>query len=398
MKPSLLIICHTYAVPEHAKKLASLARFFDLTCATVMPRFLGAQYGASIPPRDPASCSWIHYELPAVGRTPFTTAAMLAGLSPLIRSRSWDYVLVENEPWSLVKWQTLLACRLPGASVQHYGEFTWENVPRPGLKGIILSWVYRLTSLWADFWVCGNQAAARLVMHHGMPFQRVIVCPQLGVDSGSFHPVTKDERHALRASFDLPAESFVTGFAGRLVAEKGVLDLLGAADALHASDNPDSTRLHLAFMGTGPLLEHLHEASKARPWLHLLPPLPHDQVQHFLQCLDLLCVGSKPVNHKGEVWEEQFGHILIEAIACGALSIGSTSGAIPEVLGDEALLFPPGDVPAISRLLLRSLADPAWHQRKQQEARSRLARLYTHDAVTEQLASALLRLPGLPCS
>lgn len=394
MKPSLLIICHTYAVPEHAKKLAALTPFFDLTCATVLPRFLGPQYGASIPPRDPATCAWTHIELPALGRQPFTTTAVLAGLSRIIRSRPWDYVLVENEPWSLVKWQTLLACRLPGAAVGSYGEFTWENVPRPGLKGVILSAVYRLTSLWADFWVCGNQAAAHLVTRHGMTADRVILCPQLGVDTTAFHSVEKEQRDALRTSLGLPPGTFIAGFAGRLVIEKGILDLIRAVDDLHQHHHDARERFHIALMGAGPLREELLTASRSRPWLHLLPPLPHDQVQRFLQCLDLLCLGSHPVHRRGEVWEEQFGHILIEAIACGALAIGARSGAIPEVLGDDDLIFAPGDVPAITRLLALCLDDPAWLQTKLRTSSQRLCCLHTHDAVARRLATALLSLPS----
>src|SRR5689334_22786398 len=34
-KPSLLVISHTYAVDEHAKKLPELSRWFEVTCATV---------------------------------------------------------------------------------------------------------------------------------------------------------------------------------------------------------------------------------------------------------------------------------------------------------------------------------------------------------------------------
>jgi len=40
---------------------------------------------------------------------------------------------------------------------------------------------------------------------------------------------------------------------------------------------------------------------------------------------------------------EQFGHVLIEAMAMGIPVIGSDSGAIPEVIGREDLLFPEDD-------------------------------------------------------
>jgi glycosyltransferase involved in cell wall biosynthesis len=388
MKPTLLIICHTYAVPEHAKKVTQLARHFTLTCATVRPQDLGPVYGAIVTSRAATDTPWRYVELPACGSRPFTTAAILRGLTGLICSQTWDYVLVENEPWSLVKWQTLLACRI-GGRVRKYGEFTWENVLRPGLKGLILSVVYRLTARCADFWVCGNQAAARIVTHYGTPPARVIICPQLGVDTETFHPLDQDTRSSQRTGLSLPATAFIIGFAGRLVPEKGVLDLLAAVESLHAPN----TDVCLALMGQGSLSDELENAAATRPWLKLLPPVPHDEVRGFLQCLDVLVLGSHPVRDGGEVWEEQFGHILIEAIACGAIAIGSTSGAIPEVLADANLLFPPGDVSRLASILTRLITDPTYHAVKLAAATARLQQHYTHAAVADRLAHSLLSLP-----
>ncbi|MBE2283721.1 MAG: glycosyltransferase family 4 protein [Prosthecobacter sp.] len=391
MKPSLLLICHTYAVPEHAKKVTELARHFTLTCATVRPQDLGPVYGSIVPPQDDSSLTWRYVELPALGVKPFTTAAFLKGLCGVIWSQPWDYVLVENEPWSLVKWQTLFACRM-GGRVSRYGEFTWENIRRPGLKGVILDLVYDLTARWTDFWVCGNQAAANLVKDHGTPDEHVMVCPQLGVDTQAFHPLTPAARERQRESLKLPPRAFIIGFAGRLVHEKGLLDLIAAADDLQRSASTMNQAVCVSLMGQGPLTARICDAARSRPWLHLLPPVPHGEVRTFLQCLDVLVLGSHPVRTGPHVWEEQFGHILIEAQACGALAIGSTSGAIPEVLADEDLLFPPGDIVRLRALLERLVADSAFYQTKRNASATRLHERYTHAAVADQLARALLSL------
>jgi glycosyltransferase involved in cell wall biosynthesis len=50
-------------------------------------------------------------------------------------------------------------------------------------------------------------------------------------------------------------------------------------------------------------------------------------------------------------WEEQFGLVLAEAMAAGLPVVASTSGAIPEVVGDSGLFFPPGDWLTLARLL-----------------------------------------------
>ena len=42
-------------------------------------------------------------------------------------------------------------------------------------------------------------------------------------------------------------------------------------------------------------------------------------------------------------WKEQFGHVIIEAMACKVPVIGSDSGEIPHVIGDAGLIFPEGN-------------------------------------------------------
>jgi glycosyltransferase involved in cell wall biosynthesis len=50
-------------------------------------------------------------------------------------------------------------------------------------------------------------------------------------------------------------------------------------------------------------------------------------------------------------WKEQFGRVLVEAMASGVPVIGSDSGAIPGVVGDAGLIVPEGDVGALARAL-----------------------------------------------
>jgi glycosyltransferase involved in cell wall biosynthesis len=56
---------------------------------------------------------------------------------------------------------------------------------------------------------------------------------------------------------------------------------------------------------------------------------------------------------------EGFGLPPLEAMACGTPVVASSGGAIPEVTGGAALLFPPGDAAALRRILERLLADPS---------------------------------------
>ena len=84
-------------------------------------------------------------------------------------------------------------------------------------------------------------------------------------------------------------------------------------------------------------------------------------------------------------WMEQFGRVLIEAMACATPVIGSDSGEIPNVIGDAGIVTPEGDVDALQRALLRLEADPALRARYAQAGRARALRLFTNDATASNI-------------
>ena len=57
----------------------------------------------------------------------------------------------------------------------------------------------------------------------------------------------------------------------------------------------------------------------------------HFQIAKFMSKSDLVVLPS--------IYEEQYGRVIQEAIACGSLVIGSRVGAIPEIIKDKDLLF-----------------------------------------------------------
>ncbi|MGQ0671247.1 MAG: glycosyltransferase, partial [Actinomycetota bacterium] len=81
---------------------------------------------------------------------------------------------------------------------------------------------------------------------------------------------------------------------------------------------------------------------------------------------------------------EQFGLVLAEAMLSGVAVVGSSSGAIPEVIGDGGLVFPEGDWHAL-RAHLQSLADdPGRRAEIAARGRDRALRLYSATALADQ--------------
>ncbi len=56
-------------------------------------------------------------------------------------------------------------------------------------------------------------------------------------------------------------------------------------------------------------------------------------------------------------WYEGFGLPPVEAMACGAPVASSTGGSLPEVLGDAAVYFEPGDVESMRQAIQTLLSD-----------------------------------------
>ena len=380
-KPSLLLISASSIIAENRKRISTLAESFDLTCVTCRTaRSLGFDVSLRA---DEQPSDYHLISLPTLGRAESTTRYLFRGLGKLFASRAFDVVLVESEPWAWVRWQAWLwkKIRQPRAL---FGEFSWENTARTGLKGAILGRLYRLAAATDDFVIAGNRAAKNLFCGHGLDPARALVAPQIGVDEILFSPIAPGERAAARTHEGIPLAAYVIGYCGRFIAEKGVTDLIAAVDLVRPAHS--SSPLALALLGSGPLQPELERLASERPWLRLLGPRPHAAVAGFMAMLDLLVLPSKPSRAGGTVWEEQFGHVLIEAMCCGVAAIGSDSGAIHEVLGEAALIFPAGDIPALAGHIAKMIADTETGAR----LRQRVLEHFTNRAVGTRWAEFLL--------
>jgi glycosyltransferase involved in cell wall biosynthesis len=384
MKPELLVIGPTYMFSINRRKLTALAEFFNVTCAT-----------SHIPDTELFGKPARKYEMAVadeslelhrfseVPKARKFTRMIYRDLSRLFRMHRYDFILVESEPWAFLKWQVLwLAKRFQPQAI--FGEFSWENVERSGLVGLLFSLSYRLSSWLEDFSISGNLGSRRIFLKHGMSPQRNLVAAQLGIEPLLFCPVSHEKKVALRRSLGLPVEAFIIGYCGRLTKEKGLTELKEAVRRLFE----EHKRAVAAFLGDGPLSTDL-----VVPGFSLiLPPRPHSAIAEFMQALDLFVLPSKPLRERHRVWEEQFGHVLIEAMACGIPTFGSDCGAIPEVLANPECVFAHSDPEAIHRKLRRAITSPDWLSQLALKQRERVLKIYSHEAVARTYTEFLLRI------
>ncbi len=155
-----------------------------------------------------------------------------------------------------------------------------------------------------------------------------------GCDASVFH---RRDRAAARALHDLSGAAEVVLYVGRLVAEKGLRELVEAMRTLRAS----RANAQLVLVGDGPLRAEL-EALAADPanGLRLVGAQAPVEVAGWMAAADLVVLPS---------WSEGHPNVLVEALACGRPVLSCPVGGVPEVVDDRCgVLVPPRDAHALA--------------------------------------------------
>ena len=258
--------------------------------------------------------------------------------------------------------------------------FTWWNIPYQSKFPVSLLENYNLSQ--TDGLVAGNQDAADILREHGYKGS-VTVMPQLGVDEQLF---SRHPQPELASQVGIQADEFVVGFVGRFVPEKGILTLIKALAGLQKSS------WKLLLLGRGQLKETIiAEASNAgiKERLIIVESVPHDEVPRYINLMNVLVLPSqttyqfKTLTAAG--WKEQFGHVLIEAMATHVPVIGSDSGEIPHVIGDAGLVFPEGNTEALRQCLLQVIEQSEFSKNLAEKGYKRAIALYTNKALAQKL-------------
>jgi glycosyltransferase involved in cell wall biosynthesis len=360
------VLSHAYAAPVNHDKLRVLASLPDLELTLLTPTRWRTAFGVVEPPASAPGYRIIRSRVHLNGHA--GVCLYRDGWREL-RAAKPDVLHAEVEGWSLAALQAVSARVAPVVL------FTWENRrgPRRRLARVIERVVLRRVA----FVIAGSGAARARVLRLGVPSERVIVLPQFGVDTTRYVGGAAMERGGG------PGRRPVVGYVGRLVAEKGVDVLMDAAEPLE---------VQVLVVGAGPERATLERrvASWSPGKVIFTGAIAHEDVPDHLAALDVLVLPSRTTPG----WAEQFGHVLIEAMAAGVPVVGSVSGAIPEVVGDAGLLFPEGDAAALRARLRELLDDGALRRTVVERGRARVAQCYTHDVIAAAQRDVYARVRG----
>ena len=289
------------------------------------------------------------------------------GLAAVMRAFRPNIVHIDEEPYNLAAWQAFYHARRIGAKTLFA---SWQNLSRRYPPPF--SWGERWLLRGVDYALAGTEGSAAAWRAKGYRGP-IKVIPQFGVDTTRFRPAESCEERP-----------FTFGYVGRLVAAKGVDLLLRAASELGGE-------WRLRIVGGGPeRVELIALAAKlgiaAR--VDFTPQLPSTEMPAVYHSLDALVLPSRRTPR----WQEQFGRVLTEAMACALPVIGADSGAIPGVIGEAGLLFPEGDTVTLTEQLRRIREDAALRTELGERGRRRVAAYFTQEIVAAKMVAVYQEL------
>ncbi|HNT34396.1 MAG TPA: glycosyltransferase, partial [bacterium] len=222
--------------------------------------------------------------------------------------------------------------------------YTWENIYRERTYASRISFVYRSIEkrCYEAFHgaICATESAHQVLRRKGFTKPAAVI--PYGIDS-SFAATASIPKAEARAMLHLP-DDFLVGYVGRLLSMKGIDVLMSAFSRFNQG--------LLLIVGTGEeernlrsLIASLGIGDRVR----LVGSVPHEQVPLYMRALDVLVLPSRTT----PLWQEQLGRVLLEAMATETVVVGSSSGAIPEVIGDAGLVFQEDNVEQLSEMLTR---------------------------------------------
>ena len=205
-------------------------------------------------------------------------------------------------------------------------------------------------------------ALARRVLRRA----RLVVAPSNALAEEARRLGAEDVR-IIPSGVELPAEVGTEAeppeilYAGRLSPEKGVRELVEAADGLP-----------LVVVGDGPLRDEVPGA---------VGFLPHDQLEErYARAAVVACPSHR----------EGFGVVCAEAMAHGRPVVAGNVGGLRDLVVHEetGLLIEPGDVAALREALARLLGDADLRRRFGEAGRARIAEHFTWQRFADETLQA----------
>lgn len=355
----VVIVSKTFVAETAQRQLEWIARQPDIELTLVTPPYWRSDDGRRLPflPRFVEGYQVRRAPVVFNGQYHFY---FYPSLGAIVRQQRPDVLHIDEEPYNPAGAQAQRLADTLGARTVFVA---WQNLyrayPAP------YAWIERYNYRRAAAIIAGNADAANVLRRKGYAGPMAVFSVH-GVDPDIYRPLARTSS----------PNTFIIGYLGRLVSYKGVGLLIEALQGM-----PDHCRLRL--VGSGPDERALRCLASERGVVErvdFVPAVAAADVPQMLADIDVLAAPSLTQPN----WKEQFGRVLIEAMACGIPVIGSDSGEIPHVIGAAGMIVPEGDVEALRVGLLRLANDAAMRERFSRAGRVRALEQFTQEQVARK--------------
>ncbi len=275
-------------------------------------------------------------------------------LIQLFKEHKWADVVFENNPCLRLAWPNIFFRHIYVIALNTWVSRIVDGVDDHGKIGI----QDRLKYLWFKK-AAKVIAVSDAVRKHSFPPAIVVGNPYQSEVFKIIPGIIKDE-------------GFV--FLGRLVSNKGADEAIKAIKKLVMQDQKEkflAFRPTLTIIGDGPeklKLEQLANDLEVTEYINFTGALRGNQIAICLNKHRFILVPS--------LWEEPFGNVVLEGMACGCLPIVSDGGGLPEAIGNAGLSFKRGDTDAMVSCIKEVLRNPELEQKLREAAKNHLVKHY----------------------
>ncbi|MBI5098519.1 MAG: glycosyltransferase [Nitrospirae bacterium] len=232
----------------------------------------------------------------------------------------------------------------------------WENIPFNYEEYEAVSNIKEMVRKGADYYIAVTARAKEALILEGVSAEMIEVIP-MGIDLSRFKPQKEDVLKD-RERIGLKKEEIVVLFIGRMVWEKGVYDFVHAAARTLNDRSLNKIPVRFLMVGKGPELYGVQERAMAlgiSSRFTFIEEYPYQEMHKLHNLADIFVLPSIST----KTWQEQFGMVLIESMACGKPVVSTYSGSIPEVVEDAGILVQSNDHLSLYGAIKRLIIDKA---------------------------------------
>lgn len=287
-----------------------------------------------------------------------------------IRRHDYDLIIIENRPGFALALQGRTKARLVYHLHNDFLNSTTNDaaqIYQAASKILTVSDYIR-----SRVQTCAQQDTKTVTVHNGIDLSSFTTAPSLSRDDLGFE-----------------ADDFVLVFSGRLIREKGILELAEAMNLLAAYPQIKLLVMGSAFYGNASSdddfireLKLLVSGLKKR--IRFTGYVDHDTVPDYLRLSDAAVIPS--------TWEEPFGLTVLEGMAAGLPIITTNRGGIPEIVSmANAIVIPyPCDLAICLSNAILSLYRDKQRQQSMGEASRRLSERYAKELYARKFFESLV--------